>query len=97
MTGPEGDQPHGWWRILAVDPPHRLEFEDGFADEHGAHLPDLPVMIMRLDLVDRTGGGSTMTISTRFASVADMDQILAMGMEEGITEALNQIESVLAG
>ena len=19
MTGPEGDQPHGWWRVLAVD------------------------------------------------------------------------------
>ena len=97
MTGPEGDQPHGWWRVVAVEPPHRLEFEDGFADENGAHLPDQPVMVMRLDLADRAGGGSTMTISTRFASVADMDQILAMGMEEGFTEALNQIEAVLAG
>jgi uncharacterized protein YndB with AHSA1/START domain len=95
MTGPEGDQPHGWWRIVTVDPPHRLEFEDGFADEHGTHLPDQPVMIMRLDLADRTGGGSTMTITTRFASVEDMDQILAMGIEEGFTQALNQIEVVL--
>jgi uncharacterized protein YndB with AHSA1/START domain len=97
MTGPEGDQPHGWWRIVAVDPPHRLDFEDGFADEHGAHLPDQPVMIIRLDLAERDGGGSTMVISSRFASVADMEQILAMGMEEGMTEALNQIEAVLAG
>jgi uncharacterized protein YndB with AHSA1/START domain len=97
MTGPEGDQPHGWWRIVAVDPPHRLDFEDGFADETGAHLPDQPVMIMRLDLAERAGGGTTMVISTRFASVEDMDQILAMGLEEGFTEALNQIEGVLVG
>ena len=23
MTGPTGDQPHGWWKILEVDPPSR--------------------------------------------------------------------------
>ncbi len=35
MTGPEGDQHGGWWRVRAVDPPRYLEFEDGFADEAG--------------------------------------------------------------
>lgn len=29
MTGPEGDQPHGWWRVIAVDPPRSLDVEDG--------------------------------------------------------------------
>ena len=24
MTGPEGDQPHGYWEIIEVDPPRRL-------------------------------------------------------------------------
>ena len=24
MTGPEGDQPRGWWRITSVDPPTSL-------------------------------------------------------------------------
>lgn len=43
MTGPEGDQPRGWWRVRAVDPPHRLEFEDGFADEHGKPVEGMPV------------------------------------------------------
>src|SRR5688572_10990770 len=35
MTGPDGDTSAGWWRILAVEAPRRLEFEDGFADEAG--------------------------------------------------------------
>ena len=38
-----------------------------------------------------------MTIASRFASVADMEQILEMGFAEGITEAVNQIEGILAG
>ena len=36
MTGPEGDRHRGRWRVRAVDPPHALEFEDGFADADGA-------------------------------------------------------------
>jgi len=97
MTGPEGDQPHGWWRILAVDPPHSLDLEDGFADESGTPNDELPVMTMRLELTERTGGGTTMSIVTRFSSVEDMERILAMGMEEGITAAVNQIDGILAG
>ena len=54
-------------------------------------------MRMRLDLHERTGGGTTMTIASRFASVGDMEQILEMGFAEGITEAVNQIEAILAG
>src|ERR687895_2709049 len=33
MTGPEGDQSRGWWRVLTIEAPHHLEFEDGFADD----------------------------------------------------------------
>ena len=29
VTSPEGDRISGWWRILAVDAPRRLEFELG--------------------------------------------------------------------
>jgi uncharacterized protein YndB with AHSA1/START domain len=97
MTGPDGDQPHGWWRILSVDAPHRLEFEDGFADDHGTESADMPVMTMRLELAERAGGRSTMTVGITFATVEDMERILAMGMEEGFTQALSQIEAILAG
>jgi hypothetical protein len=33
MTGPEGDQPHGYWDIVEVDPPRSLVFPDGFAND----------------------------------------------------------------
>jgi len=97
MTGPEGDRPGGWWRIVSVDAPHSLELDDGFSDDHGTGADTMPVMRMRLDLAERAGGATTMTLRTTFASVDDMERILAMGMEEGITAAIGQMDAILAG
>jgi DNA-binding transcriptional ArsR family regulator len=35
MTGPEGDQPRGYWDVVETDPPRRLVFRDGFANDDG--------------------------------------------------------------
>jgi uncharacterized protein YndB with AHSA1/START domain len=95
MTGPEGDKPHGWWRILSVEAPHRLEFEDGFADDAGQPDPKMPTMTMRVTLEDRPGGGTRMVIVTTFPSTEAMEQLIAMGMEEGMAGALGQIDAIL--
>ena len=95
MTGPEGDQPRGWWRVLAVDAPHRLEFEDGFADDAGIPNPDMPVMSIRVALEELGGGSTRMAIETTFPSLETMEQIISMGMEEGIMSALAQIDDLL--
>jgi hypothetical protein len=38
-----------------------------------------------------------MTIRTHFDSVEGMEQVLAMGVEEGMLMVLDQIDAVLAG
>lgn len=96
MTGPEGDKPAGWWRVLVVDAPHRLEFEDGFGEDAANPNPDVPVMVIGVDLSERPEGGTRMIIETRFPSLAAMEQIMAMGMEEGMTLAIGQIDGLLA-
>ena len=96
MTGPEGDKPHGYWEILAVDPPNRLELKDGFADDSGTPNPDLPTTIMVMTLTPRAGGGTLMATQSRFESLEAMEKMIEMGMEEGMTEALGQIEGILA-
>lgn len=95
MTGPEGDTHHGWWRVTSVDAPDRLEFEDGFADDTGAPDPDLPTTTTLVTLEARGEGGTRMTIETTFPSTEAMEQMLRMGMEEGITQALGQIDDIL--
>lgn len=95
MTGPDGDKPHGWWQVLAADPPHRLELKDGFADDTGTPNDDMPTMIMVVTLAEIDGGRTSMTIETRFPSLDAMDQLLSMGTEEGMAAALAQIDEIL--
>ncbi len=96
MTGPAGEKVHGWWQFVALDEPHRLEFEDGFSDESGTPDTSMPTITMQVDL-DQAGPGTRMTITSRFATADQMEQIMQMGMVEGITAALGQIDVLLAG
>ena len=95
MTGPEGEKHHGWWQVLAVEPPVRLELADGFADEDGTPNDALPTTTMVLTLTAR-GGGTLMAIETRFTSLESMEQLVSMGMEEGMAAAMGQIAGILA-
>jgi len=94
MTSPEGDRHHGWWRILAIEPPRRLEFEDGFSDDGGVPNPEMPVTRTRVSL-DEQSGSTRMTIETNFPNREAMDQMVEMGMEEGMSAALGQIDELL--
>ncbi len=38
-----------------------------------------------------------MSIATQFSSPEAMEQLIAMGLEEGIREAMGQIDGILAG
>lgn len=96
MTSPEGEKYHGLWDVVAAEPPHRLEVVDSFADDSGAKNDSLPSTGMVVTLTERAGGGTVMTMHSQFASVEAMEQLVEMGMEEGLKEALGQIEAVLA-
>jgi len=96
MTGPSGDQPHGYWDIVEADPPRRLVFIDGFAHDDGTPNDEFP-RATGLVTIEPLGSGRTrMSIESRFPSSAAMEQVLAMGMEEGLTLAVGQIDAILA-
>lgn len=96
MTGPEGDTHQGWWEITLAEPPKRLELRDGFADENFTPNDDMPVTVMALTLDEIDAARTLMTIESRFPSKEAMEQMIEMGMEEGIKEALGQIDAILA-
>ncbi len=96
MTGPEGDQPRGYWDIVETDPPHRLVVKDGFANDDGTPNDDLPRNEFRVTIQEIGAGRTRMSIESEFPSVEAMEQLLAMGMEQGLTEAVGQIDAILA-
>ena len=96
MTGPEGDRPHGYWDVLDVEPPRRLSFRDGFANEDGSPNDDFPRNDAEVTIEAIGGGRTRMSIESRFPSTEAMEQLVALGMVEGLTEAVGQIDAILA-
>ena len=94
MTGPQGDVSRGYWEFLAVHPGRSFEVRDGFASEDGSANAEMPSMRMVFTFA-ATDTGSRVTTTTYFASVADLDTLTSMGMEEGMRQAMGQMDAVL--
>lgn len=95
MTGPEGDKHAGYWAVTAVDEPHGIEFEDGFADLEFTPNPDLPVSTNVYRFAPHEGGTRATYVST-YATAEGLQQVLDMGVVEGASGAINQIDDLLA-
>jgi uncharacterized protein YndB with AHSA1/START domain len=96
MTGPDGTKYHGWWRLEEIEPPARLRFEDGFADDEGNPNQEMPTTVATVTITE-SGGATRMSIESEFGTREGMEQVIEMGMEQGVVEALGQIDGMLAG
>ena len=96
MTGPTGDEAHGFWDVVEADPPNTLVFIDGFADSDGIPNEAVPRNEGRVTIEAIGGGRTQMSIRSTFPSLEAMEQVLGMGMEEGLTQAVGQIDAILA-
>ena len=96
MTGPTGDQPRGYWDVLEADPPRSLAFRDGFANDDGTPNDAVPRNEARVTIEGIAEGRTRMSIQFHFPSAEAMDQMIAMRMDEGLTEAVGQIDAILA-
>jgi uncharacterized protein YndB with AHSA1/START domain len=97
MTGPEGDQSRGYWEIVEADAPHGLFFRDGFANADGSPNSDMPLTEARVTIAAIGDVRTRMTIQSIFPDAAAMEQLIAIGMEEGLKQAVGQIDAILAG
>jgi uncharacterized protein YndB with AHSA1/START domain len=96
MTGPEGDKHAGYWEIAAVDEPEGFTFDDGFA--HLDFTPDASLPVSRnVFRFAAHGGGTRATYVSTYSSAEALQQVLDMGVVEGASSAINQIDDLVAG
>jgi uncharacterized protein YndB with AHSA1/START domain len=95
MTGPNGETHGGYWEWISVDPLKSFEVRDGFASPDGEPNDQMPSMRMHF-VFEETGQGSRVTTTTYFASLEELEQLVEMGMEEGLQAAMGQMDTVLA-
>ena len=95
MTGPEGDKYAGYWQITAVDEPKRLLVRRRVRRPGLQPEPALPVSRNVYTFAEHDGGTRATYVST-FASAEALQQVLDMGVVEGATSAINQIDELVA-
>ncbi|MDT4990865.1 MAG: hypothetical protein QOH97_757 [Actinoplanes sp.] len=94
MTGPDGAKHAGYWLVTAVDEPRTFSFRDGFADLDFNPLPELPVSTSVYTFTEHNGG-TRATYVSRYESAEALKQVLDMGIVEGATSAVNQIDDLI--
>jgi uncharacterized protein YndB with AHSA1/START domain len=97
MAGAEGERHDSSWEVIAADPPRHLELRDADVDDDGRPNDGNAMTALIITIDERDGGGAVMAICTHFDSQAGMEQVLAMGIEEGMRMVVSQIDTVVAG
>jgi len=95
MTSPEGEKFAGYWLVTTVDEPTSFSFQDGFADLDFNPNPGLPVSTNVYTFTEHDGGTRATYVGT-YPSAEALKQVLDMGVVEGTTSALNQIDGLVA-
>lgn len=94
MSGPNGETSAGFWIFDSVEEGRRFAIRDGFVGPDGNPNEDLPQTTMEVSF-EATANGSRFVSVSRFPSVEAMEKLVAMGMVEGLTCALAQLEPLL--
>jgi uncharacterized protein YndB with AHSA1/START domain len=96
MTGPTGDMPQAGWVIVETNPPHSIVIKDHFEAQNGVPDPSFPITTMYVTIEEIGNGKTRMSIKSEFPDLDAMEKMLGMGMEEGMTQAVGQIDAILA-
>ena len=96
MTGPDGVQgPAFGGSYLEIVPNAKIVYDNAFEDGSGGemNLQSAGTMTMTTTFVE-DNGKTTVTVTTRFATIAMMEEYLGVGMAEGILSGFDQLEGV---
>ena len=94
MIDPDGTEYWGRADYLTIDPIDGYTVLDGFSDASGALDPDLPRATWDVSFRDLSGRTLVQTIIS-YDSPADLDKVIAMGMQEGMTSALERLDELI--
>lgn len=96
MVGPEGEEHWGRSDYQSIDPQNSFSGEDAFCDSEGNINASMPVSQFTNQFTEGKAQ-VTVKIISYYQSTDHLEQVIKMGMKEGLTMALDQLENVLSG
>ncbi len=94
MVSPENEKHWGRTDYTAISLHKSFDIIDGFCDEAGVLNPSLPTSIGKI-VFSKTSGGTFVEFKMIYRNEKDLQTIIEMGFEQGITACLEQLEILL--
>lgn len=94
MLGPNGEEAWGKAIYDEITPPERLVYRDWFSNAAGDLVP--PESTITVTFTDHGGGKTLLRSVSHYASAEGRQQVLEMGVVEGIGETLDRLDEYLA-
>ena len=94
MVSPESQKLWGRMNYLAIDHFKSFDIEDAFCDEVGNLNLELPVSKGQI-IFAKTETGTRVDFKMIYSTEIDLQKIVEMGFEQGITICLDQLEKLL--
>ncbi len=94
MIDPEGKEYWGWTEYIKIQPIDFYETLDAFSDSEGNINKDLPRAEWQVQFTDKEE--NTLVVTTvQYDSLEALDQVINMGMKEGLTSTLERLDKLL--
>jgi uncharacterized protein YndB with AHSA1/START domain len=94
MVGPNSERHWGRMNYVAIDPHRSITLEDVFCDADGNVDDSMPKSKGQM-IFTATASGTRVDFKTHYASEAELQKIIEMGFEQGITVCNEQLALLL--
>lgn len=94
MVSPEGQKHWGIMNYKAIETFKNINLEDGFCDEEGALNKELPISKGTITFTSKTNG-TLVEFKMTYTTEGQLETIIEMGFEQGITACLEQLAGLL--
>lgn len=95
MVSPEGQKHWGRMNYISIDHHKGYQMEDVFCDENGETIAGLPMSKGRMTFTS-TANGTLVDFKMIYNSEEDLQKIVEMGFEQGITQCCDQLDILIA-
>lgn len=90
-----GMEIHGQLIYDSINPKNSFGYSDAFLDEEGNVNEDMPSSHTELTLI-ANADGTSLSFTTTYASAEALEQVIAMGMQDGLSESFDKLEALLS-
>lgn len=94
MVSPEGEEHWSIQDFTSISPSTNFKFIDAFSDKDENINPAFPSSEWDLDFNEQSGT-TTVKIKVKHKTLADLEQIIQMGFQEGFTMTLDELDKLL--